>query len=382
MKFLNKMYDHQLNVEYQLYLINARELSNRLFEGYGLDKLTLQTFNSDAKLGKALIEVEERKLRGYYKGEEDIVEKDIEKAKKAIEENTHVSPMNKIGVSFGYELMPIAVSCEGEIENPDTKLELLDGFNRMFCLDEVPSMDILVKVYPKLNDAQWINSMLVYNSWKFTKNSGSGRYMDRGFQLGLHYRYDLRFIDMVLADRSMFGMIDLYTVGNDLSVYGRDRANSTGTYTTLWNNNCFENDIRAIYEIFSYRPVFRLKKRGKPEEIHDTSEMNRVRYLDRILEVFVSILGEIRRYEYKNKVQVRKPFDRNILYNYFSDETLQKHFVKVINMSVDGFVCNYINDHMREEIKKRIFEGMGYEYQPPRKEPKFAQKFNINEIQL
>lgn len=382
MNYLQTMHDHQLHMDYRLYMMNARELSERLFKGYGLDKLTLQTFNSNAKLGKALIEVEERKLRGYYRGEDDHIAKDVENAKKAIEENTHVAPMTKIGVSFGYELMPIAISCEGDIENAETKLELLDGFNRMFCLDEVPNMDILVKVYPKLNDSQWINSMLVYNSWKFM-SGGAGRYMDRGFQLGLHYRYDIRFIDLVMADRSIIGSINLYTVGNDLSVYSRDRTESAGTYATLWNNDCFADDIRAIYDILTAKPVFRLKKRGKPEEIYDMRERKRNGYLERILEVFVSLLGEIRRVEFKNKVQNRIPFDRNILHEYLADESLQKHFVKVINMTVDGFVCNYIRDHMKEEIKKRIYEGMGYDYQPPEKKPsRIIQSFSISELQL
>jgi hypothetical protein len=379
MKYLQTMHDHQLDVDYRLYLVNARELSDRLFKGYGLDKLTLQTFNSKAKLGVALIELKKLELRGYSVEDNRRI-RDVEEAKKAIEENRHVSPMTKIGVSFGYELMPIAVSCEGDIENFETKLELLDGFNRMFCLDEVPFMDILVKVYPKLNDAQWINSMLVYNSWKFANGAGAGRYMDRGFQLGLHYRYDIRFIDFVMIDSNIVSSIDLYTVGNDLSVYARHQSNTSGTFATLWNNDTFADDIRAIYEILTTRPVFRLKKRGKPEEIYDTSE-KRYGYLARILEVFVSVLGEIRRYEFTQKVQQKKPFDRNILHEYLADESLQKHFVKVINMTVDGFVCNYIRDHMREEMKKRMYEGMGYPYQEPEKKTFVMPKIeNINDI--
>lgn len=61
----------------------------------------------------------------------------------------------------------------------------------------------------------------------------------------------------------------------------------------------------------------------------------------------------------------RKPFNRNILTNFFEEPTLQKHFVKIINMAVDGHIINYIQKNLREVIRKRIVEGMGYIYKAP-----------------
>jgi len=383
MQFLHKMHDYQLDLPYDLYKVNAKELSERLHKNYNLDKLTLHTFNSDTELGRYLMDVEEAKLKGREYKEDSYTLEKIKEIKEKIETNTHVSTMTKIGVSFGYELMPVAVSSYGDFTHPNTKIELIDGFKRMFAIDEVPSIDILVKVYGKINDTQWINSMIIYNSWKWI-NGGSSKYMDRGFQLGMHYRYDLRFLDLILPEWNMFRSLDMYASGTDLRAYYAERTSAEGTYMTLWNNGCFADDVKAIYEILSQTPTFRLKKRGKPDQLYDTSDPKlRGRGLGRVLEVFVSLLGEIRRYEFNEGLKERKPFDRTILYNYMADDANQKHLVKIINMSVDGFVLNYIADHMREEIKKRMYQGMGYPFVPKVKEAKMKlPNISIEEIEM
>lgn len=361
MEFLKTMNDRQLNKSYKLYLMNAKKLSQRLCESYGLDNLTLQMFNSDTKLAQYTIDLAELKLKGFHISDDSYEIKHIKETTNKIATNTHIDPLTKVGVLFGYEMMPLALSVKGNVEDPRTEIELVDGFKRMFCIDEVPDMDVLVKVYEEFSDQEWINAMIVFNSWKFADGEGCKKYMDRGFQLGLFHRYGIRFVDMVMKWGDMFDAINLYTSGRDLNHYSIKSGVEGGAYYTLWNNPCFIDDLKSIYEILSYEPVFTIKKRGKPDQ--ELKEGMKGFYslgLYRVLEVFVSILGEVRRAEYQNGVEIRVPFDITILSNYMSDPNNQKHMIKVCQMTVDGFTMNYIRDHMRKSIRDYIYGYMGY----------------------
>ncbi|WCK57508.1 hypothetical protein PP175_25925 (plasmid) [Aneurinibacillus sp. Ricciae_BoGa-3] len=381
MQYLHTMIDHQLQKQYKLYKVNAKEMSQRLQVGYNLSPMVLQLFNSDSKLAETIMKIKQRKMNGIKVNSDDLLVKEARSIVKEIKQNqTEMDGMTKKGISFGYELMPIAASCDGKFENHDSKLELLDGFKRMFCNDEVPDIDILVKVYPPLNDREWINAMMIYNSWKFVDNEGTRKYMDRGFQLGLYHRYRLLFATkMALPEYSMFHALNIYTKGNDLESYRIVAGSAKGTYKTLWNNEWFHDDVKAIYEILTSQPTFQVKKKGQVEQ-YETTDRKYGANLYRILEVFVSLLGQIRRLELSKGIEKRKRFDRSILTNYFADPNLQKDFVKIINMKVDGFIVNYVRDHLREDIKKRTYEGMGYKYVP--KEKKVMQKVDWKDIKL
>lgn len=199
MKFIYDMCDNQLQVPYKLYQVNAKQMSERLFKQYNLSQVRLQVFNSESKLARNIVDIRHLKMHGHIIRKNDLRVESVAKAVKEILDNSYVNKMTDIGVNMGYEIMPIAISVKDfDIENPNSKLELIDGFKRMFCTTEVPDIDILVKVYDELDDRLWINSMIVYNSWKFVSNESCHKYMDRGFQLGLYYRYKLMFIDFVI----------------------------------------------------------------------------------------------------------------------------------------------------------------------------------------
>lgn len=175
-------------------------------------------------------------------------------------------------------------------------------------------------------------------------------------------------------------MIDIYTTGKDLTPFWSDGGSNVGTYATLWNNNQISQDIKSIYEIMMYTPTFRIKKKGKPEEVYTTPLIKNNMY--RIYESFVSAIGLVRRYEFKNKITDRKPFDMQVLINFMQREDLQKHFVKVQNMSVDGFIVNYVAEHLREEIKKTVFEGLGHSYEIIVKKKEEPIKYNLDETKF
>lgn len=380
LRYLQTLFDHSLHKEYKLYQANARELSDRLKKGYNLPPVMFQLFNSESELGRNIQDIKKLKSKGRTLEKDDLRIENVRKSVKKIKANEHVSEMTKQGIHFGYEIMPIAVSTKGEIENPETLLELVDGFKRMFCADIVPDIDILVKVYGELDNREWINAMLLYNSWKFADGLGASRYMDRGFQLGLYYRYRMLFVNMVAPSWGMFHFINLYTKSGDLQSYWTEGADARGVYQTFWNNSCFYDDIQAIYEIVTYRPIFQLKKRGKIEEYDSNDAQYKTFGMRRMLEVFVSLLGEIRRHEWTNDILERKPFNRAILKDYFAEPDGQKQFVKLLQMSVDGHIINHIKTHMREDMKKRMYEGMGYEYVPQDKKVSYQKTVTLSDI--
>jgi hypothetical protein len=382
MQYIHTMFDNSLKREYKLYQVNAKELSERLKKDYNLPPVMVQLFNSEAELGRYIKDIKSLRGLGHDISSDDFRVQQVRESVAKIKNNDHVKPMTRKGIEFGYELMPIAISVTGDFENPETKLELVDGFKRMFVMDRVPDIEVLVKVYQGLDDREWINAMIVYNSWKFTDSEGAGKYMDRGFQLGLYHRYKILFVNMVLPSWDMFRLLNVYTTGRDLESYWNGGGSASGTYRTFWDNNVFYDDIQAVYDILISQPVFEVKKKGTMETF-DTKKSRQNGGLNRILEVFVSLLGEVRRYELDNGIVERKPFDRKILTDYLADPAMQKQFVKVIGMSVDGFIINHIQAHMREDMKKRLFEGMGYTYEPiVKKTPPPHKPFSISEIHL
>lgn len=369
MKFLTVMFDNLLNREYKLYTVNSKEIYKRLMDSYKLSNLQLQLFNSDLNLYEKINDVRyEKNIYGTIKNDGAVSR--LKKTISDIHENKYVDEHGKISAKFGYELMPIVISVENDFENPEEKIELIDGFKRMFCSGELPDTDILVKVYNKLDDREWINLMVIYNSWKFTNMEKSERYMDRGFQLGLYYRYGIKFINMELIYHDIFLLINKYvhkvSAHNYLSTFNRDNVNDV--YSTFWNNSEFHNDLIAMYEMFNHYPVFRVEKRGgKVEEFDLTNKLKRKKRnirdgVCRLYEVFIYCLGDIRRYEFYHNIIERKPFDINIFYDYLKKPELQKHFLKITNMEVDGFICNYINQNLLDNINEYMYNSMGYKY--------------------
>lgn len=364
MKYLATMYDNLIKKEYKLYLVNAKYVHDRLNKNYNLTKIQLQMFNLETKLAEYTKKMNDERHISEYTTEM------YNKVVNNIENNNHIGVMTQIGVHMGYELMPIVLCAKGDFEKDETEIELIDGFRRMFCTKEVPNIDILVKVYDKLDDREWINSMIIYNSWKFKNGAGAKTYMDRGFQLGIYHRYSMNFAQMELLYRyyDMFKMVDIYTQCDDLNSYSMVNGHSRLTYETLWDNNLLKEDLIAIYKIFTYTPTFRIEKKNKAQEYDVSTERDKVRTgICRLYEVFVSVLGEIRKYEFNKGIKDRRTFDINIFYDYLGNKNMQKHFIKLTTMEVDGFIINYIIKNLRNGIKEIMYKGMGYDYLYPEK---------------
>lgn len=363
MKYLCTLFDVLLKENYDLYEINARNLEARLIKTYKMSKVRIQTFNNAIKL-PTLISKLKAINEGYVcihrSGYKDELKEEIQEEVKKIKNGQHSGLQNDIYGNLGYELMPVSVSIfNRDIKNPDADVELLDGFRRMFFVSEVPDRSILVKVYDKLDDTDWINAMVIFNSWKFadsqmdgyvyrlsTENSNgkSQVILDRGMRLGLYYRYGIDFNSLIsYSYKNIWKMLNLYF--------------SDKPYNTLWNNNQFYKDIQTIYEITNFKPVFKYQK-GKRGKLYifdsNSKEYGQPYFLEMLFSHYIAFLGEIRRSEYQKETEgddvKRKSFTIEAYKKFLSYEELQMHFIKLSHMSVPG--------HMENHIKRYIIKPM------------------------
>lgn len=349
MEYLKTIKDKFLHVDYDLYLINATDIIERIREHYylNIDKRNIQLFNADFKYFhysrklKAIENDMQKDYKGSFESKEELIN-NINEFINKVDNNSFIEDDVQSSTNLGYETMPLVVSIVNkDIQNAQLPVELIDGFRRVFYTKNIPSQDILVKVYPQLSDTQWINSMILFNSWKFALHKKAEHYMDRGFRLGFFYRYQLNFVDLYHKnDSQLWKYIDVYT---ELS-----------PYKTLYNNHLLHLDIEFIFELLNYRPIFEYKKtKNKTEYINTNIESSDYSLwaLEKLNYIFIRTLGEIRRHEYELEqegvVIKRKPFDINMIINYYLQGDLQKHFIKVSKMQVPGFMDNYINSNLK-----------------------------------
>ncbi len=357
MRFLGTMIDQKINKEYDLYSVNARLLQGMLKNTYlkKMSELDFQLFNDDLKYFRYMRHIKQLKRREsqglkvstHY--EIDKMNNEMQEVIKSIQANEHHNVKLQKTSELGYELMPIAISVKDKDINKKQDVELLDGFRRMFYTPEVPDVDILVKVYDEVNDTEWINLMIVFNSWKFADRSHAKIYLDRGFRLGLYYRYSLDFTEFYSEyDNFGWGYIDIYT--NKLP------------HSTFWNNLYAHKDIELIYQLIEHRPIFKLVKK-RSEEVYDVEQENPAQhptFLDKMYKVIIAEIGNIRRKEFsaelKGHTVERKSFSLEYVKAYFQREDLQKHFIKLSTMSVPGFMDNYIRDNLVEDMQNYLRE--------------------------
>ncbi|MDF2879610.1 MAG: hypothetical protein K0R54_167 [Clostridiaceae bacterium] len=361
MKYLTTIKDTMLNKDYDLYEINAKILEKLIKNTYKLSEVRLQTFNDSLKLFEYV-----SKLKGMKDGIEYVyrdnyvpeLKKNIKREISSIKKNIHISDKNNISGELGYELMPVVVSVKDRnISNPDCKIELIDGFRRFFFVNEVPDKNILVKVYDTLSDAEWINSMIVFNSWKFANYKYdswsrpllSKNMIDRGFRLGLYMRYKIDFINLNSYTRhDIWKLLDLYF--------------ESKPYMTLWNNDQFYNDLLVMNQIENYKPIFKYikGKKNPKEDIYDTSivKHDQPEFIENMYCRYIKILGSIRREEFEKEksgqIVTRKPFSLKEYAEFLKTEDLQQHFVKMSGMSVPGHVDNYVEKHIINDMKNYL----------------------------
>lgn len=356
MKKLTTIHDAQLNVPYDLYQVPAEtfvRLMRKSYEHQGIDMLKAQEFNTEPKIkehGKTYVEALTR-LKGIQSGllpqyahynYEETMEQVSTFEAFFNQDTTITNRLDRVS-HLGYELMPFAVSVsERNFTLDATKIELLDGFRRIFYTKELPKGDVLVKVYDQLDDKTWITSMLTFNSWKYADSGKSLRFLDRGLRLGLFYRYGLHFID--------FPSYQMDSIEHTLNNYF-----GGAPYYTLYENDLFAEDIRMLQKIKLHRPIFEFEKKNKTERIdlHDTPYKYPA-FLNLTHTLITQRLGLLRREEtvrILNGESVQRkslPFENYLAF--IQDESLQELFIKLCNMQVTGHIENSIKKNLKDQI--------------------------------
>ena len=341
MNYLATMRDHQLNTDYDLYQINARVLADKLQKSYHLNPVRLQTFNEEFPLSEKVAE-----LKGMLAGRINFfirsdynglvaAKQECRKLVAQIKSNDHVTASKDLQAQFGYELMPFCVSVKDRDLNNEG-IELVDGFRRIFFVKGVPDVDVLMKVYDTLGDTQFINSMVVFNSWKFKNSKSCHSYIDRGFRLGLYYRYRIHFINFCnYTHESIWDLIDIYT--------------HRLPHASLWNNGQFHKDLVVINEIANYRPIFKSVKKNTVE-VYDVSTkgVKNPHFLDKLIKEYIEFMGAIRRSGERKSLTLQRFVD------YLAQECLQGHFIKMSKMSIPGFINNYFDSNLKDNMKSFI----------------------------
>lgn len=369
MKYLATIHDDILNKDYDLYEMNAKAVEKMVRDTYKMSDVRIQSFNDAIELSSQIAKLKsiiEGKRRTYPNEGIDEVKKEIQSQIEIVRHSNHIGTINQVFGEMGYELMPIAISVKDkDMARPDCKVELIDGFRRMFFIDSVPDKNILVKVYDELSDTDWINAMVMFNSWKFAepqkrgvvgrfrfkKRELSQEFIDRGFRLGLYYRYGIDFINL-----NSYTYDDIWDL---MDIYINARP-----YNTLWNNNQFYNDIVVLNKIENYKPVFSqiVGKKTPKEERYDCHkvEYDQPKFLRKIFRDYIAYLGMVRREEFKKeKVGIavsRKPFSLDTYIKFLAREDLQQHFIKLSTMSVPGYIDNYVERYMDDEIKTHLYK--------------------------
>lgn len=339
---IGTFFDSEVRVYYDLYTMNALKLKEAIDKSYNLTPFKINLLNGET----GLLHDIETELRYATKGSTNL-EVDFNKGI-IINEKEYVSKMsNAYGAQriiealsssrgfknttedyhqLGFELLPIAIAIKGRDLNNLNKAELIDGFRRMFWTKNIPDRDVFVKVYDHLTHQEWINAMLMYNSWKLKKagswraNPGAGDFVDRGFKLGLYKKFGV--------DLTTHGTLTIEMVNN--YIY-------PSTYEVLKDNPLFLDDIKLIVDIMSNRQN---KVTGKNADA-------KMYYFAEFVRTFVAILRDIRVLEFNSNRR-----DQAVVVSYeatkafLETKVMAKHIEKIESMSTIGAINNYIIKHV------------------------------------
>lgn len=312
--------DTTVNASYTLYRMNARVLKEKLDKREKLTNLKLNMFNSSTSASSDIRYVESRfhdSLQvDYKKGEistfngDTINDRfDLERIDKAVSK-PNINKRQENNHRLGYELMPLVVMAEDM--NIDSELILLDGFRRMYYVNEVPDMDVFVKVYGLLEPDKWQTAMLLFNSWKiapgrFVRDDSYHLYIDRGYKFGLYTYFG---IDITLYEDNALEVFQNYI--------------NRSFYDTLKDNQYAHIDL--LTSLLAY-------------EEYSTNNWGMRILINYIFKVY----GSIRRIEFNLSRRVdAEVMTVDMLREFVNREKMKRHVKRVKEMKTPGHIENYV----------------------------------------
>lgn len=362
MKKLTTMWDGKLKQSYDLYQTSAKELIaliRSVYEQKGMNSLFVQRFNASLEIGPYRHRYADKlstlhamqagvKMPYYHESyNSDKLAQEIGAFEEAYQRGDIKHPEEDAVGSLGIEQMPFALSVpQKDVARNLGELELIDGFRRVFYMENVPDQDVLVKVYDTLEDDAWMSAMVVFNAWKFADNTHSLRFMDRGFKLGLFKRYEM-------DATKLYGYKD-DSLENSLKEYIQKEP-----YSTFWQNGLFVQDVQFMQQVKLHLPVFTAKTKKKEETV-DIGEnpFNYPFFLSYINRLVYREMGSVRREETK-RLEAGETVERQLFVweNYtafLEQEDLQAYFIKLNGMQTWGHIENNVDKNLSARIKQII----------------------------
>lgn len=333
MKKIGTFYDNETRKEYDLYTMNALKLKDFVLKSYGLSNLKLNMFNLETQLLSDLKSEERFNKLSVNFDSGEILDKEtyidtINQSKYGKSIRTDIIFDAEKGTSnfrnerneyhhLGYELLPLAISVKNRDMNNLEKVELIDGFKRIFWTKDIPDRDVFVKVYDELTTKEWINAMLLYNSWKIP--AGAKSFIDRGFILGLYRHFNF---DITLVGTNYLRFLLIYLSNNP--------------YSVLHDNDLFIDDFVLLND---------LRKEYCEDSLYSDYSSNTMGHF---LDDFAETLRQLRRLEHKlDKRDGAIKIDFEKVKEWMESKEMKKHSKKILSMNVPGFIENYVEKHTR-----------------------------------
>lgn len=365
MNKLGTFHDNVLDLPYDLYSINLGKFTKSIENNYNYSLSEIHQLNEELKVvkgdkgyllhtsyGEMYREFEMKKLGIGHPGRDVEVYKEVlSNTFPALEEGSFSKAQNQIFGTFAYEMYPLSVSLKsGTLENGE--LELIDGYRRIFFMNPKPDIDVFVKVYPELNDRQWVNAMVMFNSWKFANISKMSYFFDRGIKLGLYRRYNFHWNTIYhFKYTNIDKLMNIYT--------------NHEPYTSLWDNDQLKDDLLLLKELLVYKPHFIDTSKRKVVEFNYSIMSNEEYtkaypfFMAEFIENVAARLGDFRRHELQKiktgEITERKTITFTDIDIVLKKEELQSEFVRMCKMSVWGHIQNRFGEFINPTLQEVIF---------------------------
>lgn len=332
------------NLNYKLYRLTFKQIKELLYRNKPLSTNAINIFDSGTSLSYSIFEyITRKKLHRHFENldgssTESVYRADIISNVLYANESQH--RLSKFSAKSGIETSYILLEADGDLNDNNTKVLLLDGYRRLFSTTEnLDNYEVFVKVYPTLSESEWFKVMITANSWKYALNTKSKIYMDRGFQYSMHYKLNKRILPMNINlfkegisnnIDTIFSIIDCYT--NSLVV------------ETLWGNDFLFKDIEFYTDLCKLDCNFKDKNKNTATFSLNNNNLKQVNYNFVMLNLnILKFVGQIRRYEIKNNIPF-KNIPTKIVEDYFYSN--QKHIIKILNMTGNAHTGYNINDYL------------------------------------
>lgn len=155
------------------------------------------------------------------------------------------------------------------------------------------------------------------------------------------------------------------------------------SFETLFDNDQFLNDTRLLLSLLKEHLRFHNKTKKVDEWIESApKEYKRFAHSYELIKLEIAIiLGYIRRIEYRQGGERGKVTFEDVM-QWLKQESLQKHFVKVTKMQVPGHTKNYIDKHLRDDLRNFLMDLMDVSDEPKKKEDVQNTDWTITEDML